>query len=191
MKSLMTTLGALFLAAPAFAEERTYIIAPDHTHIVFEVQRFGYAATVGVFPDSSGEIVLDMDHPENSRVTATVDTPTVWTGLASRDQAVNGPGFLNTAQHPEIRFSSTAIELIDEDSARVTGDFTLLGVTQTVTFDVDLNRIGADPSMGGREGAGFSMSASLDRSDFGNTTASALIGDTVTIRIEALGHLAE
>ncbi|MEC9250412.1 MAG: YceI family protein [Pseudomonadota bacterium] len=191
MKVLTTTLGIMMLAAPALAEERTYVIDPGHTHIVFEVERFGYAATVGVFPDSSGEIVLDMDNPENSRVTATVHTPTVWTGLASRDQAVNGPGFLNTAEHPEIRFSSTAIELIDEDSARVTGDFTLLGVTRPVTFDVDLNRIGPDPSMGGREGAGFSMRTSLDRSDFGNTTASALIGDTVTIRIEALGHAAE
>lgn len=191
MKLVITTLGTLLLAAPALADERTYTIDPGHTHIVFEVERFGYAATVGVFPDSSGEIILDMDHPENSRVTASVNTPTVWTGLASRDQAVNGPGFLNTAQHPEIRFSSTAIELIDEDSARVTGDFTLLGVTQPVTFEVDLNRIGPDPSVGGREGAGFSMRASLNRSDFGNTTAAALIGDTVTIRIEALGHLAE
>jgi polyisoprenoid-binding protein YceI len=182
---------AMMAGSAAQAEEETYIIDAGHTHIMFAVQRFGYADTLGVFPDSAGEIIIDRDNPANSRVTAHVQTPSVWTGLAARDEAVNGAYFLNTSEFDTIRFSSTGIELHDETHAAVTGELTLLGVTQSVTFDVVLNRLGPDPSMGGRDGAGFSMTTSLSRAAFGNETAAALIGDEVEIRIELLAHKAE
>lgn len=178
-------------AGPSLADETIYTIDSGHTHILFSVERFGYADTIGIFPDSSGEIVIDRDNPANSRVTASVHTPTVWTGLASRDEAVHSRFWLDTATHDSIRFTSTSVELVDEDSAHVTGDMTIWGNTQPVTFEVDLNRIGPDPSLEGREGIGFSMTASISRAAFGHEIAAGLIGDMVEIRIEVLAHAAE
>lgn len=181
----------LLISLPALAQETTYTIDAGHTHIMFAVERFGYADTIGIFPNSSGEIVIDADNPANSRVTASVHTPTVWTGLASRDEAVNSQFWLNTATHDTISFSSTSVEMVDEDSAHVTGDMTIWGNTRPVTFEVHLNRMGPDPSMQGREGVGFSMTGAISRAEFGNEIAAALIGDEVEIRIEVLAHVAE
>jgi polyisoprenoid-binding protein YceI len=194
IKSIVASslVAALFwVSSPALAEDETFIIDSGHTHIMFAVQRFGYADTIGIFPDSSGEIVLDRENPANSRVAARVHTPSVWTGLAARDEAARGAHFLDTAGFDTISFQSTNVVLRDETHADVTGDLTLWGISQPVTFDVTLNRIGPDPSLGGREGAGFSMTASISRAAFGNTTAAALIGDEVEIRIEVLAHAPE
>jgi len=178
-------------AGPAFAEEARYEIDPGHTHIVFSVERFGFADTIGIFPDGGGELVLDPLAPQNSRVEAYVDTGSLWTGLASRDAAVAGPSWLNVETFPQIRFHSTRVTLIDENTATVTGDFELLGETRSITFNARLNRVGPDISVGGREGVGMTITGTLDRTDFGLDTASALVGHSVDIRIELLAHRVE
>ena len=77
-----------------------------------------------------------------------------------------------------------------ETSARVTGNLTLLGVTRPVTLDVVMNKMGEDPATK-KMAAGFSATTRLKRSAFGMTTAAALIGDDVAIRIETLAHKTE
>lgn len=188
-RTLMAScLLALALAPAAVAQETRYVIDGGHTHVQFSVERFGFADTIGIFPDSSGHIILDQETPENSRVVAEVRTPTVWTGLAERDEAVRSPFFLNAEAHDTIRFESTAVERTGEDQARVTGQLTIWGQSRPASFDVTLNRIGPDPSLQGREGVGFSLTGEISRSAFGHETAAALIGDVVSIRIEVLAH---
>lgn len=191
MRTLTQTFAtALLFAAPAtaLAEPVAYEIDSGHTHIRFAVERFGFADTVGVFPSSEGVIILDAEHPARSRVEASVGAHTVWTGLALRDEHVRGPAWLNVEAHPQIRFVSTSVTLIDENRARVTGDFALWGVTREETFDVTLNRIGPDPSQDGREAAGFSVSGVIRRSDYDHAIAAALIGDEVAIEMDVLAH---
>ncbi len=184
----LATLALFTVTAPALAEPIAYEIDSGHTHIRFSVERFGFADTVGVFPSSEGVIILDAEAPAQSRVEAMVDAGAVWTGLALRDEHVRGPAWLNVEAFPQIRFVSSSVEMRDEDSARVTGDFTLWGVTRKESFEVNLNRIGPDPSQNGREAAGFSMSGTILRSNYGHTIAAALIGDEVEIEIDVLAH---
>lgn len=175
----------------ASAAPETYLIDSGHTHISFAVDRFGFAKTLGVFPSSSGEIVIDEDNPQTSTVIAKVTTPDVWTGLAKRDEAVRSEFWLNTEKFKEISFVSTSVELDEEDAkqAKVFGDLTLLGQTKPVVFDVQLNQIGPDRTVGGKKAVGFSMSAIIKRSDFGNETALKFVGDDVQINIETIAHL--
>ena len=70
------------------------------------------------------------------------------------------------------------------------GELTLLGVTRPVVLEASLNRLGVDPS-NRREAAGFSATAAIRRSEFGLTTASALIADVVHLRIEVIAHRLE
>lgn len=188
---MRTALGLLacILAAPsALADPVAYEIDPGHTHVLFAVERFGFADTIGIFPDSEGVIRLDRGDPAASSVSARVRTASVWTGLDARDNAVRGSSWLDIATHDEISFESVRVDLLDDISARVTGNFTLLGVTREETFDVTLNRIGPDVSRGGQEGAGFSITGEISRSDYGLDTAMNLVGDRVAIRIEMLAH---
>ena len=68
------------------------------------------------------------------------------------------------------------------DTARVTGDLLLNDVTAPVTLDVTLRRLGKHP-MTGQPSAGFDITGSLKRSDFGLGAFAPAIGDEVGLEI--------
>ena len=173
------------------AVAQSYEIDAGHTHISFTVNRFGFADTLGIFPVSKGEITLDVDHPENSSVQASVSTADVWTGLAARDEAVRSKAWLNTDEFDTITFTSTSVNLDhnNDKHAAVLGDLTIWGKSVPVSFDVTLNQMGPDRTARGREAVGFSMDAMIKRTDFGHMTALKFVGDDVHIHIETVAHL--
>lgn len=173
------------LGSAAWAEPKTYEIDPSHTQAYFTVDRFGFTSILGAFATTEGAIVLDEDAPERSSVTARVQTAGVWTADGTRDQHVLGPRWLNAAAFPTIEFVSTQVRLTGQNTAQVAGNLTLLGVTRPVNLEVRLNKIGVNPASP-RRTAGFTISGEIDRRDFGMTVAPGLIGNMVTIRIEAL-----
>lgn len=173
---------------PRVAAVETYAIDPAHTQVLFEVDRFGFTHIFGAFTETTGKVVLDRDNPAKSTVQAVVKAASVQLGHAKRDAHVAGKTWLNADDFPELSFRSTAVTLIDADTAEVTGDLTLLGHTAAATMTVDLNKIGPDPASK-RQAAGFSARLTVKRSDFGHRAAAELVGDEIAVRIEALGHL--
>ncbi|MCR6645600.1 MAG: YceI family protein [Terricaulis sp.] len=140
---------------------------------------------LGQFGQVEGELVLDEARPANSSVRATIHTGSLQSGNATRDEHLREPRWLNAAGFPTITFESTAVRLISETRAEVTGNLTLLGQTHPVTLDVTLNRIGPLPN-NQRQAAGFSATGSFNRSLWGSSTGSGAIGDAVRFEIEAL-----
>ena len=176
-------------AGEAMAETR-YEIDASHTHVQFSVQRFGFNDVIGAFGDVKGVIALDQDNPENSNVQVEIGVASLNSGDATRDEHLASPFWFNMEEFPTVTFKSTSVELIDDRTANVTGDLTLLGATQPITLRVVLNKIGQDPATK-KEAAGFSATATLDRTAFGMETAANLIGNDVAIRIETLAHKVE
>ncbi len=164
---------------------RGYVIDASHSHVQFAVERFGFNAIIGDFRDISGVISIDADHPENSKVSATIGVASVVSGDDERDGHVRGPHWLNAAAFSTMIFTSTSVDQLSDTEADVTGDLTLLGVTKPVTLNVRLNKLGND-IVSKRPAAGFSATGVVKRSDFGLTTAAGLIGDDISIRIETL-----
>ncbi|MBT8472631.1 MAG: YceI family protein [Marinicaulis sp.] len=168
----------------------TYELDPSHTHVVFSVQRFGFNDVIAFFPAVAGNISLDHDAPENSAVEVEIGVASIVSGDATRNEHLVGEFWFNVGEHPTITFKSTSVERTGEDTAEVTGDLTVLGVSKSVSLNVKLNKLGADPASK-REAAGFSATATLNRHDFGMSIAENLIGGDVSIRIETLAHKAE
>lgn len=188
------SLASVFLATlipftGARAADR-YEIDPAHTHVQFSVLRFGFNDVIGSFTDVKGTITLDKDAPEKSAVEVVISVASLVSGDATRDQHLSSEFWFNSENFPEMTFQSTAVEVIDETSARVTGDLTLLGVSKPVTLMVTLNKAGQDPASKS-QAVGFSVTGSLDRTAFGMNTAAGLVGTDVAIRIETLAHKAE
>lgn len=183
------TLAGVFLASPGLAAE-TYQIDPAHTHVMFKIERFGLSKVIGAFVDVAGAVSLDKEAPENSSVSATVKIASIDSNNEEREGHLRGPSWLDAEQFPEMTFVSTNVDQTGDETATVTGDLTLHGVTRPLTLDVVLNRIGTDP-VSKREAAGFTATGSLKRSDFGMTTAQGLVGDAVEITIEALAVAGE
>ena len=172
-------------AAPAFAAEVAYKLDPAHTETSFTIDRFGFTSILGIFAKSEGTIWLDEAAPEKSRVEATVSVDSLLTANPTRDEHIKGERWLNAAKSPDMTFKSTKVVKTGADTAKVTGDMTIMGVTQPVTLDVKLNKIGTGP-MGPKKMAGFTITGAISRKAFGSAGGAGAIGDTVAIRIETL-----
>jgi polyisoprenoid-binding protein YceI len=183
--------SAAFLTAstPALAQDR-YEIDPAHTQAVFSVDRFGFTTIFGSFMDAGGTITIDTGNLDNSSVSAFVETGSVLVGHPVRDEHVAGAFWLNAEAHPRLEFSSTRVDPTGDTTAEVTGNLTLWGETREVTFNVELNRQGVDPATQ-RQAVGFTVTGTIDRTEWGHETAAAIVGTEVGIRIETLAHLVE
>ena len=185
--------AALAASGAAYAEPVNYTLDAAHTQVAFSIERFGFSHVLGRFENVTGTMVIDEANPANSSVSATIQVASVDSGNDTRDEHLRGERWLNAAQFPAIEFRSTAVRLTGERTAEVTGNLTLLGQTHPVTLNVTLNNIGATPNRPNARLAGFSATSSLSRAAWGSTTAQGpnMIGDLVTIRIEALAAPAQ
>jgi polyisoprenoid-binding protein YceI len=180
--------AAVFAAGAAQAEPVTYVLDPAHTQVAFSIDRFGFNRVLGQFDQVEGELILDEANPANSSVHAIVQIASIDAGNATREEHLRGDRWLNAAQFPTMEFRSTSVLLVSDTRAEVTGDLTLLGQTHPLTLDVTLNRL-ADAPNNQRRTAGFSATGELSRAGWGSTTAANLIGDAVSIQIEALAQV--
>lgn len=178
---------ALLLASmtiqPVAAAE-SYVLDPTHTNIAWRVNHFGFSNPDGKFTKSSGHILLDEKNPAASSVEVTIGTASVMSGVLALDDHLKKKDFLDSEKYPTARFISTKIEMAGDRHAKVTGDFTLHGVTKPLTLDVTLNKIGEHP-MHKRKTVGFSASATLKRSEYGINYGIPAVSDEVKLTIEA------
>ena len=90
--------------------------------------------------------------------------------------------------YPEITFASTAVEQVDADNYRVTGDLTIKGVTKPVTVDFEYTGAATDPF--GNHRIGFEGKTVVNRKDWGVNwnaaleTGGVLVGEKVTLEFE-------
>lgn len=151
----------------------TYRLDRAHGRLLFQVNHLGFSTFIGLFTRFDATLQFDPDHPEAMSVSASIAATSVETHYpdpASLDfnGQIAGPEFLDAGQFPEITFTSTAVKLTGANTADVTGDLTLHGVTQPVTLAVTYNGgWGHMPLDTGGARVGFSARASLNRSDFG------------------------
>lgn len=172
--------------AAAWADKARYELDTEHTAIYFTVDHIGYAKTLGIFTGMRGSFMYDVDTQDLSDVAVAIDAASVHTFHDARDGHVRSGSFLDVANHPEITFVADKGTPESDTSGTVTGDLTILGVTQPVSLDVTLNKVAAYPFGHKREVLGLSMTATVQRSDFGMTygVENGLVGDEVTINIE-------
>ncbi|WP_421723263.1 YceI family protein [Bauldia sp.] len=182
---LAAVAAASCLITPALAAD-AFTIDQSHTSVVFFIDHLGYSDLIGRFNDVSGTFDFDQENIENSNIALVIDATSIDTNHEPRDDHLRSPDFLNVEEFPEITFESTAIEQTGDTTGEVTGDMTILGVTQPVTFAVTLNQIAPNPQSGDMV-AGFSARAQVDRSDFGMTFGQGGIGDVLDLFIEVEG----
>lgn len=182
-------IGALSAPGVAMASD-DYVIDPSHSVVQFSVNRFGFASILGQVRDFEGTVSLDEGAPDKSAVSVVLKTVSIESGDPTRDEHLKGARWFDVASYPTIEFRSTGVAAVNGNVADVAGVLKLHGVEAPVTLHVTLNKLGEDPATR-KKAAGFSATARVKRSDFGMTTAAALVGDDVDIRIEALAHLKE
>lgn len=198
MKKLIFTLLALtLLAAPAHAVDAAAKAAPAaageaytydllHTQVLFSVNHMGFTDSYGRFNKFDGGFTLDEQNPENSSAHITIDVNSLDMADATWNDHVKEK-FLEPSKFPTISFKSTKIARTGEKTADLTGDLTLHGVTKPVTLHVTLNKVGMHPMMQNRKDAGFALSGTIKRSDFGIAAFIPMVGDEIALNIQVDG----
>jgi polyisoprenoid-binding protein YceI len=199
MRVATLALAALLLnAGAAFAQDASpgptqdpnqvragaYSLDPDHGKITWSVSHLGYSTYYGQFTGLSATLTLDPKAPAKSRLSVSVPLSGVLTGSAALERHLAGPDFFDTAKFPAATFSATGIEATSPTTARITGDLTLRGVTKPVTIDANFTQAGINP-IDKRYTVGFEGRTIVKRSDFGIEAFLPLVGDEVTLRIQA------
>jgi len=162
-------------------------IDSSHSSIYFSVRHLVIATVRGHFTRWTATLVAPDGDFTRGSVEATIDASSIDTGVADRDAHLKSPDFLDVAQYPEIRFTTSRAIKEDHD-LRVAGRLTIKGVTRDVVLDVEhLGRV-KDPW--GNERAAFSATTTIDRRDFGLTwnqvleTGGVMVGERLTVNIE-------
>ncbi len=187
MKRLLLAAAALAFLLPARAEAAdTYKLDPNHTNILFHANHFGFSNPSGHFGITQGTLVIDEKDQSKSKLDVVVDVNSLLTGVAKLDEHLKSDAFLDAAKFPTAEFKSTKVEA-KGDTATITGDFTLHGVTKPVTLDVKLNKKGEHP-MTHKDAVGFTASTVLKRSDFGINAYVPNVSDDIKLDIETEGQ---
>lgn len=183
MKKLLFTaaLGAL-ISTSALAAPVQYTLDPTHTNIVWKADHFGFSKPSGKFTEVEGTLVLDEENPEASKVSVLIKPASVMTGVAKFDEHLKTPDFFNVLKYPEATFKSFKVEKTGDKTAKIHGDLTLLGITKRIVLDATLNKIDTNPF--GKHVAGFTLSGTIKRSDFGMRYGLPGVSDEIPLDIE-------
>lgn len=162
----------------------SYTIEPEHTRVRFDVSHFGFTKYDGEFRKVSGTLTLDPAKPEAAKVDIAIATNSVQVPNAKLKEELDGAQWFDAAKFPEIAFKSTKVVSTGADTADVTGDFTLHGVTKPLTLKVKFNGAGTNP-VNKHYTSGFEAKGTIKRTDFGVKTYAPMIGDMVDLDIDA------
>ena len=185
MKTLtrLTAAAALFagLSAAAIAAPETYAIDGSHTFPRFSYSHFGYSTQLSKFDRTTGTVVLDKAAKTGS-VSVVIDMKSVNTGFPVFNEHIQGPDFLDTANHPTATFKSTRVVFNGDKPSSIEGDLTIKGVTRPVTLTVTSFLAMPHPMLK-KDAIGANAFTTIKRSDFGAGKFAPHVGDEVRIDV--------
>jgi len=178
----------LTLAANAAAElsempSGKYTLDKTHAYITFSYSHLGFSNPHVGFNEFEVNLDLDSDRPEDSKLDVLIDATSIDSRVEEFDGHLKSEKYFDTANYPEITFTSTRIESTGDGTYDVTGDLTIKGVTKPVTFAATINKADMHP-MRKVPTIGVSAATKVMRSDWGIDRAVPSVGNEVTIDIE-------
>jgi polyisoprenoid-binding protein YceI len=161
------------LPAGVFAAERdirlatagSYALDGQHASVLARVSHLGYSWSVFRFDRVQGSLTWDPAAIGQSKLTVTVETASVTTNVPGFAADIAGDKFLKAGTFPQATFVSTAFRPHDATHGKVAGQFTLMGRTRPLTFDVAL--VGAGKGFMGRPRLGVQARARINPQEFG------------------------
>jgi polyisoprenoid-binding protein YceI len=175
---------AAALSLPAAAATSTWQIDPAHSAAQFAVRHLAISTVRGAFTKVNGTIQLDDKDITKSSVDVTIDVNSVDTRVSDRDKDLKSDHFFDADHFPTITFKSKRVEQVAPGKLKVTGDLTIRGTSKEVVLEVD-GPTAAVKDPWGNQRVGVNASSKIIRQDFGITYGPGMIGDEISITIDA------
>jgi len=173
MKRLsLTVFMLLIFGLPLFVQATEWKFDMAHTNIGFSVTHLVVSDVTGRFKEFDGSFSSTADDFSCSEVTITINTASIFTDQEKRDAHLRSADFFDAEKNPEITFKSTSFKKVADKTYKISGKFTMNGVTKDVVLDATLTGVIKDPWGGTR--AGFKAWTTIDRYDYSLTYNKAL-----------------
>jgi polyisoprenoid-binding protein YceI len=194
---LRITAAFLGLACLALAQDETTTFnvghMPKYVNITF-TSEMDLEVIVGSTNKATGEIKMGKGA---GSVELAVPVDSMKTGIDMRDEHLRSEMWLDAKKCPTITFKSKKVEAAEDGKYKVTGDFTMHGVTKEITVVVAAKELSAEATKAAKfpEGkwAKFSTEFQVKLSDYGVKVpdmAATEVSDIWTVKISVYGGTA-
>lgn len=165
-----------------------WVIDPTHSEIGFKIKHLMITNVSGKFEEFEAELQTEGEDFATAQIEARIKTSSINTNNLQRDEHLRNSDFFEVETHPEILFTSTRVQKIDNDNLVLHGNLTLKGISRPVKLDVEYSGTTKDPW--GNQKAGFIITGKINRSEFALNFNAALetgglvLGEEVKINSE-------
>jgi polyisoprenoid-binding protein YceI len=139
----------------------TYAVDPIHSSIGFAVVHNG----VSTFRSGFGNYEAKLSGGEAPQLEGAVDVASIQIEEPQLKGHLLSPEFFDAERFPQLRFSSSALEVAEDGAATIRGELEVKGEAREVEASGRFVQLGAD--LAGKARVGLSLEASVDRRSFG------------------------
>lgn len=147
-----------------------WIIDSDHAAAEFTVYHMMVTPVHGQFNSVKGSVNFDPADPGSMSVDVEIEAAGLSTGVERRDNHLRSADFFDVEKCPAITFKSTGVEVVALNTANITGDLAIHGVSRPVAFRAHFlgpSKFYDDELKKTYTTFGFRATASINREDFG------------------------
>jgi polyisoprenoid-binding protein YceI len=142
-----------------------WISDPNHSELNFKIRHLMISNVSGAFKNFQVIAVTLNDDFSKAHITLTASIGSISTENEQRDKHLLSPDFFDAETYPELKFVSTYIEKINDNTFRVDGNLSMRGITNPVSLQAELGGLISDDRHGTK--AGFTITGLIRRSDWG------------------------
>lgn len=168
---------------------KKWVVDPSHSEIQFKVKHLMITNVTGSFGIFTVDASTEDEDFSKAVISFTADAASISTGNEQRDGHLKSADFFDAEKFPQLKFTATKYENIDNDgSYELHGDLTIKETTKAIKLSVEFGGIVKDPY--GNTKAGFTINGKINRQDFGLTWSAiteaggVLVSDEVKINCE-------
>lgn len=185
MKKVLSLLALVIFSTSVLFAQSTWKVDPAHSKVGFTVVHMAIADISGSFNSFEASIKADKDDFSDAVFELSIDASSIDTEVQKRDNHLRSADFFNVATYPKITYKSTGIKKSGKNRYKLTGNLTMHGVTKPVTMEMWHRGTNVNEKDGSQT-AGFQVTGTLKRSDFGigPDFGPPMISDEVVIKAD-------
>lgn len=183
MKKIAFLIALITLSVTAFAQ---WAVDKGHSKVAFIVNHHGISEVDGNFKKYEVVISTAKEDLSDLAFEVTIETASITTDLEPRDNHLKSADIFDVQKFPALTFKSTSIKKVKGNEYKMTGLFTLKGITKEITLDVIMNGPVENPNKNAKNvQVGIKATGKIKRSEFklGENLPIAFVSDEVQLRV--------
>jgi polyisoprenoid-binding protein YceI len=145
--------------------KQKWVIDPIHSDVSFKVRHMMITNVTGTFDVFEGTMLSDKPDFSDAEISFEAEIASINTRNSQRDEHLKSNDFFNASEAPKITFKSEQFKQLGNGVAELIGTINIRNVSKPITLKALHTGTVVDPW--GQVKAGFELSGSINRSDFG------------------------